>query len=74
MDMRVDQARHQRAPPAVYGDGTWSRGSRAFPNFLDQVSFDQPVGVFDELLLLAVEDVDVSKEGLRLGRLLCCQD
>ena len=73
MNMRVDQARHQRASAAVDHRGAL-RVNRAGRDLLDQVAFDKNVGVFDELLLLAVEDVDVSKEGLRLGRLLCCQD
>ena len=59
-------SRHQRAPAAVDDRGVISRAHNCTDR-LNQVALDEDVHVFEELIVCAVEDVDVGQQRLRRG-------
>jgi hypothetical protein len=64
MEMGIDQTRHQGALAAVDHRGALSR-DRLGRGRLDQVAFDQHVGVLEQGLAHPVEHIDVAEECLR---------
>ncbi|AKB48325.1 hypothetical protein MSKOL_2548 [Methanosarcina sp. Kolksee] len=69
----IDEPGNQRAPPAVDHHRAVS-GDLLGRDLLDQITFNKNVGVFDALLVHAVEDVNIGKKSLWFGCLIsrCC--
>ena len=69
MLVHVDQTWRQRAPAAI-DDGRVGVGLNvSLGNFLDEIAFDEDTYAFGNCVALAVKDVDVGEQNLRLGLL-----
>lgn len=69
MPVSINQTRHQGASATVNKGSTISF-NRIGGNRLDQVAFDQDIGILNALFVLTVKNMNIRDQGL-LRRILC---